>query len=120
VGAVDAPDGAKEGRRLPARPEKIPADDSLDLHGYRLAEALAATDEFIERSVRQGFRKVVIIHGKGENGEGILRREVRTHLEHHALTGAMGYNRGSEGGRGALWVMLRNPPPEQRSDYLSR
>jgi DNA-nicking Smr family endonuclease len=49
----------------------------------------------------------MIIHGKGRNGEGVLKREVRAYLERHRKTGAMGYAKGPDGGRGALWVMLR-------------
>ena len=91
-----------------ASPEKTKVDDTIDLHGYRLEEALAVTTLFIDRSVESGFRKVVIIHGKGENGQGVLRREIRAYLEQHPMTGAMGHGRGVEGGRGALWVMLRS------------
>jgi DNA-nicking Smr family endonuclease len=89
------------------RPDRIPPDDSLDLHGYRLQEAIAATEAFLASAVENGYRKVVIIHGKGEGGQGILRREIRQYLEQHPMTGTMGYNRGVDGGRGALWVLLR-------------
>lgn len=95
------------------RPERVRIDDTLDLHGFRLDEALAATGAFVERSVAAGYRKILIIHGKGANGQGVLRQQVRAYLEHHPMTGAMGYGRGAEGGRGALWVMLR----ESRARY---
>lgn len=88
-------------------PEKMKVEDTLDLHGYRLEEAIDATDRFVENSVASGFRKVMVVHGKGDNGQGLLRREIRAHLERHPLTGRMGYGRGAEGGRGALWVILR-------------
>ena len=88
-------------------PEKLKIDDTLDLHGYRVQEALEVTGAFIEASVDSGYRKVLVIHGKGENGQGVLRREIRTYLEQHPMTGTMGYGRGAEGGRGALWVILR-------------
>jgi len=89
-------------------PERLKVDASVDLHGYRLEEAIVVTDRFIEESVAEGYRKVMIIHGKGDNGQGVLRKEIRTHLEHHPMTGAMGYGRGVDGGRGALWVILRS------------
>jgi len=88
-------------------PQKMKVDDTLDLHGYTLEEARRITAEFIEKSVVAGHQKVLIIHGKGENGQGVLRREIRVDLERNPLTGTMGYNRGSDGGRGALWVILR-------------
>ena len=107
------PAGDKEAARAGdtagrTNPEKLKTDDRIDLHGYRLKEALEVTGLFIERCVDSGFRKVLVIHGKGNNGQGVLRREIRTYLEQHPMTGAMGYGRGPEGGRGALWVMLRD------------
>jgi DNA-nicking Smr family endonuclease len=97
-------------------PEKMKVEGTLDLHGFKLDEAIAATDRFIDESVESGLRKVMVVHGKGENGQGVLRREIRAHLERHPLTGRMGYGRGSEGGRGALWVILRErKEPEQES-----
>ncbi len=89
------------------RPEDLPVDDSLDLHGYTLAEALTATEQFVSASLARGLRKVMVIHGKGRNGEGVLRREVRRYLERHPSVGRMGYARGPDGGRGALWSLLR-------------
>jgi DNA-nicking Smr family endonuclease len=92
----------------PDRPQRVAVDDTIDLHGLRLEEALTATERFVEESVARGHRKIVIIHGKGENGQGVLRREVRSLLERHVATGAMGYQKGVDGGRGASWVMLRS------------
>lgn len=89
------------------RPEKLPVQDSIDLHGHTVAEAIAATEAFLSASVARGLRKVVVIHGKGRDGDGVLKREVRAYLERHRNAGAMGYARGPDGGRGALWVILR-------------
>ena len=82
----------------------------IDLHGYRLEEAIMATNQFLEESLDRGLRKIRVIHGKGDNGQGVLRKEIRPLLEKHPRTGKMGYGKGSEGGRGALWVMLRYGP----------
>lgn len=106
---------ASERRTRRKRPDKMKVDDSLDLHGYHLEEARRVTAEFIDRSVQNGFQKVLIIHGKGENGDGVLRREIRADLERNPLTGTMGYNRGADGGRGALWVILRQGTRESES-----
>lgn len=88
-------------------PEKLPVDDSIDLHGLTLAEAIDRTDAFIAESMRNEYRKVLVIHGKGRDGEGVLRREIRAYLERDSRTGAMGYPKAELGGRGALWVVLR-------------
>ena len=90
------------------RPDRVPVDETIDLHGCTLEEALTITEQFLSSCLARGLRKVVIIHGKGHNGEGVLRREVRAYLERHESTGAMGYAKGPDGGRGALWVMLRS------------
>lgn len=88
-------------------PDRLPVDDTIDLHGHTVPEALHATDAFITAALAAGHRKVLVIHGKGQNGQGVLRREVRAFLERHSRTGAMGYPKGADGGRGALWVVLR-------------
>jgi DNA-nicking Smr family endonuclease len=88
-------------------PERLPIDDTIDLHGFTLAEALVETERFVEESLASGYRKVLVIHGKGRDGEGVLKREIRAYLERHRYTGAMDYARGPDGGRGALWVVLR-------------
>ena len=62
------------------RPEKVPVDDSIDLHGYRLDEAITATSVFIDQSIHRGHRKVVVIHGKGADGQGVLKQQVRVFL----------------------------------------
>jgi DNA-nicking Smr family endonuclease len=101
-------DCPENGHRSPGKPEDAPVEASIDLHGCTLDEALAATRRFIDESVARGLRKVRVIHGKGRNGDGILKREVRAYLERDRRTGTMGYFSGPEGGRGALWVMLRD------------
>ena len=88
-------------------PERVRVDDSIDLHGYTVSEAIAATDAFLSASLASGHRKVLVIHGKGRDGDGVLRKEIRAYLERHERTGAMGHPKGELGGRGALWVMLR-------------
>lgn len=93
-----------------ARPEKAPIEGEIDLHGYRLEEAIMVTNQFVDESLELGRRKIRIIHGKGDNGQGVLRKEIRQFIEKHPRTGQLGYGKGSEGGRGALWVMLRYGP----------
>ncbi len=91
-----------------SNPQQLPVEDTIDLHGLTVSEALAATEQFLRSSRTRGLRKVAVIHGKGRNGEGVLKREVRAYLEQHRQAGAMGYARGPDGGRGALWVILRD------------
>jgi DNA-nicking Smr family endonuclease len=88
-------------------PKKLPIEATVDLHGFRVSEALHQTRVFIDESVKAGFKKVLVIHGKGEDGNGILKREVRALLEADRRVGAMGHPRANDGGSGALWVILR-------------
>lgn len=99
--------------RRPANPKRMKVENTIDLHGFRLEEALLSTRQFIDESVRAGYRKVLVVHGKGENGSGVIKREVRAMLEKDSRTGQMGYAKGSQGGTGALWVILRQQGEEE-------
>jgi len=88
-------------------PKKLPIEATIDLHGFRVPEALDQTRRFINESVKAGFKKVLVIHGKGKDGNGVLKREVRGLLEADRCVGAMGHPPANDGGSGALWVILR-------------
>lgn len=81
----------------------------LDLHGQTAEEAELLLDIFIRDSVRQGLSKVQIIHGKGNHtpAEPVLPRLVRRYIEQSPHCGEFGYAQGNEGGKGAVWVTLR-------------
>ena len=55
----------------------------LDLHGLNSREAEQSLDEFISRARRKGFRRVLIVHGKGNHSqsEPVLVGLVRRYLE---------------------------------------
>lgn len=91
-------------------------DDSIDLHGLNKEDAWITLENFFENSHRRGFRKVLIIHGKGNHrssgancpGEGILRDISRRFIEHCSFAGESGSGTAREGGSGATWVILKN------------
>lgn len=88
---------------------KLKPQDILDLHGLKTADALAALYAFITKSRNRGFKKVLIIHGKGihsTNGP-VLHRVVIDFLEKNKSTGEFGSAEREYGGKGALWVILR-------------
>jgi len=110
------PDPSEKGEAEPARrrhrpsPRSLPIDDELDLHGLTVEEARDTTARFLEASLAAGYRKVLIVHGKGlhsQNG-GVLGSAIRRFLESHPDTGAMGTPKQRDGGSGALWVVLRH------------
>lgn len=88
---------------------RMPHQAELDLHGHTVEEAKRETDDFLRRCRRRGLRKVLIIHGKGNHvaSDGRLRREIRAFLAHHPAAGRLLEPDGRNGGRGAVWVILR-------------
>jgi DNA-nicking Smr family endonuclease len=102
----EAEDRGAEAHRLAGlRPQA-----SLDLHGMFAEDAEAAIRRFIDDSARAGLEKVLIIHGKGLHSEGgvsVLKRAARRAVEAHPLAGRYGEAAKSEGGAGALWVIIR-------------
>lgn len=107
---ADVPGGAAGTTGAGPRPASLPIEDEIDLHGLTVEEALAATGRFIEAGLAAGYRKVLVVHGKGlhsQNG-GVLGAAVRRFIEKHPDTGAMGTPKQRDGGSGALWVVLRH------------
>ena len=88
---------------------RLPVEATLDLHGFRLAEAIAGIDGFLERCRTAGMRKVLIVHGKGNHSSTgpVLKQAVLSHLQRHRLAGAMGTPGRTDGGTGAVWVMIK-------------
>ncbi|MBK7584594.1 MAG: Smr/MutS family protein [Myxococcales bacterium] len=57
-------------------------DNTLDLRGQRVDEALDAVDAFVDQMLRVGERVAYILHG---HGTGALKLAVRAHLSAHSL-----------------------------------
>ena len=82
----------------------------LDLHGLRREEAREHLAEFLRESERQGLRCVRVIHGKGNGSPGrepVLKGKVRNWLVQKNEVIAFVQARASDGGHGALVVLLR-------------
>jgi DNA-nicking Smr family endonuclease len=73
-GAAARPDPVEPGRKRLLVRERTTVDGRLDLHGLDYDRARAALRSFIARAVSEGWRHVLIITGKGYEGEGVLRR----------------------------------------------
>lgn len=98
-------------RFLPSRAvmERSAADEELDLHGMLQDEAVATVRAFLRTSRLEGYRKVLIIHGKGlhsENRRGVLKDAVQQVLSKDKNVAAWGEAGRKDGGRGASWVWL--------------
>ena len=81
----------------------------LDLHGQTAAEATAKMRLFID-SRRHRHRCVCIIHGRGLHSKGnvaVLKTHVRQFLRRHPAVLAYADAPRTEGGSGAVYVLLR-------------
>ncbi|MBQ6668676.1 MAG: Smr/MutS family protein [Deltaproteobacteria bacterium] len=96
-----------------SRRHRFHPDDEIDLHGLTRAEALPKVAYFLERSVYNGLRSVLIITGRGKNsvaGEAVLRSAVIQFLEREGKKWASSWSEVPQrlGGEGALAVFLKS------------
>ncbi|MGM9479601.1 Smr/MutS family protein [Roseateles sp. NT4] len=85
----------------------------LDLHGLRRDGAREALGLFIHDSARRGLRCVRVVHGKGHGSPGrepVLKGRVRRWLVQKNEVLAFVQARASDGGAGALIVLLAGTP----------
>ncbi|MDT8998389.1 Smr/MutS family protein [Paucibacter sp. APW11] len=81
----------------------------IDLHGLRRDQAREALGQFIHDSARRGLRCVRVVHGKGNGSPGrepVLKSRVRRWLVQKQEVLAFVQARASDGGAGALMVLL--------------
>ena len=87
-----------------------PIQDELDLHGMNRDQARDALTDFLHRANRRGVRCVRVIHGIGygsPKGEPVLRSIVHSWLVQKNEVIAFCVAGRSDGGHGALIVLLR-------------
>lgn len=84
-------------------------DARIDLHGLIESEAESRLIAFLEGSRQRGFKKVLIIHGKGHHskGEPVLGKMVKRVLDSTRFAGARKEAAKQDGGSGAIVVILR-------------
>lgn len=90
--------------------------DELDLHGLTTVEARILMAEFLNHCVRNGLRCVRIIHGKGlrsRNREPVLKQKVANWLMQRDEILAFCQARRTEGGSGAVAVLLKSGSRKQ-------
>ena len=104
----------------------------LDLHGLRRDEARERLSDFLRDAARRGLRCVRVVHGKGNGSPGrepVLKAKVRSWLVQKNEVIAFAQARASDGGHGALVVLLaagkdtkarRGTPPLVVARPLSR
>ena len=77
--------------------------DHTDLHGLDRYEAHEAVSRFLTESLQTGKRCIRIVHGRG----GVLRQLVKSWLSRNKNVLAFCHAPSSDGGEGALWILLR-------------
>ena len=83
----------------------------LDLHGLRRDDAREHLGAFLREATRGGLRCVRVIHGKGNGSPGrepVLKAKVKGWLVQKEEVMAFVQARASDGGNGALMVLLRS------------
>lgn len=86
----------------------------VDLHGLRRDAARERLGSFLREAQRHGLRCVRVVHGKGNGSPGrraVLKGKVLSWLVQRAEVLAFAQARGSEGGAGALIVLLDSGTP---------
>jgi DNA-nicking Smr family endonuclease len=116
AGPDDATDFVRDGisadiaRKL--RAGNWPVQRQLDLHGMTRDDARDALAGFLDTALHEGLRCLRIIHGKGigsANGASILKSLSRHWLTQAPAVLAYVQPRDSDGGAGAVLVLLRPP-----------
>ena len=92
------------------RSGKFTVQSKLDLHGYKLLDAEKIFHNFVIKSHQQGNRNLLIITGKGQDGEGKIRKSLHTWINKIDLSKlVIFYSHASpkDGGFGAYYIRLR-------------
>ena len=82
----------------------------IDLHGLRRDQAREQLAAFLREADRHGLRCVRVVHGKGNGSPGkepVLKSKVKSWLVQKREVIAFTQARASDGGHGALVVLLR-------------
>jgi DNA-nicking Smr family endonuclease len=82
----------------------------LDLHGLTVPAAREALVAFLQRCLREGWRCVRVVHGRGlrsKNGEPVLKSKTARWLSQRQEILAFCQARPADGGAGAVLVLLK-------------
>jgi DNA-nicking Smr family endonuclease len=102
------------GRKRRLTRERDPLELVLDLHGMDQDRARSVLHRFLLRAQDDGARAVLVITGKGLQGDGVLRRRAPEWLAEPAVRGVVaGVSEAHRrhGGAGALYVAIKRKAP---------
>lgn len=101
---------ADRGREKKVRRGKVPFGSTLDLHGHTQVSGRVILLQFVAWHRSQGETSVLVITGKGRDGEGVLKRRFLEWIAEPDLrTHVSGYARANQkhGGDGAFYLFLK-------------
>ena len=93
--------------------ERDPIGARLDLHGLDQDRARVVLKNFVRRAWDEGYRAVLVITGKGVQGDGVLRRRTPEWLaapQMASIVAGISEADRRHGGEGALYVALKRKP----------
>lgn len=88
----------------------FPIEARLDMHGRTQDEAWEGLKYFIKAAYNMNKRCVLVITGKGNGGEGILKNQVPRWLNNEGLREyvlGFSYAIAKHGGHGAIYILLK-------------
>ena len=97
---------------------KYPIEATLDLHQRTVKEARDDVFRFIRSSSRNGFRSVVIVHGRGDKSDDPAK--LKSYVAHWLvqLADVIGFHSAPrrDGGTGATFVLIRKSPSQKEEN----
>ena len=97
---------------------KYPIEATLDLHQRTVKEARDDVFRFIRSSSRNGFRSVVIVHGRGDRSDDPAK--LKSYVAHWLvqLADVIGFHSAPrrDGGTGATFVLIRKSPSQKEEN----
>ena len=85
-------------------------ENKLDLHGFNQEDAKNLLEDFINQSIENGKGLILIITGKGKEGEGVIKNNIISWLNNKSLRNkilAVNHASKKHGGSGAIYILLR-------------
>ena len=85
-------------------------ENKLDLHGFNQVDAKNLLEDFINQSIENGKRLILIITGKGKEGDGVIKNNIISWLNTKDFRNkilAVNYASKKHGGSGAIYILLR-------------
>ena len=108
--SLDASPGVDKRTAERLKRGQLPIEARVDLHGLTQREAHQVLASFLEGARAERRRAVLVITGKGEGGQGVLREAVPRWLNEAAIRPlilAFTHAQPKDGGTGALYILLR-------------